>query len=270
MEKSKIEWCDYSYNPVTGCLHNCPYCYAEKMSRRFCGDIRHNKTVADFSENNGIYEIENEIVSRNGRSVTYPFGFAPTLHRNRLTKNCKPAKVKKPSTFFVCSTADLFGEWVPAEWVDNVLEVCEHNPRHRYLFLTKNPSGYISLFPIWKALHNKELYKNFWLGTSISSKDDIYKVFLMQDIHMRYKINTFLSIEPIFENIATPEFRNTGIQWVIVGAETGQRRNKVVPEKQWIEDIVSVCKRNGIPVFLKNNLANVWKDELIQQYPWSV
>lgn len=259
MEKTKIEYCDYTYNPVTGCLHNCPYCYAEKMSRRFCGDIRHNKAVADFSENNGIYEIENEIVSRNGRSVTYPFGFAPTLHKNRLTKNCKPAKVKKPSTFFVCSTADLFGEWVPDEWIEQVFKVCLENPRHRYMFLTKNPTRYCKIADAgW--LPDED---NFWYGSTITKKGGS---FFCGSVHW----NTFISAEPLLEPLEVENGSFGGAKWIIVGAETGQRRNKVVPEKQWIEDIVSVCKRNSIPVFLKNNLADVWKDELIQQYPWSV
>lgn len=261
MEKSKIEWCDYTYNPVTGCLHNCPYCYAEKMSRRFCGDIRHNKAIADFSEHNGIYEIENEIVSRNGRSVTYPFGFAPTLHKNRLTKNCKPAKVKKPSTFFVCSTADLFGEWVPDEWIEQVFKVCLENPRHRYLFLTKNPARYRSLSN--KRLEMISKSSELLYGATATTQSDVDSI-----KETAYSDVDFLSIEPLLGPIDLSDYHY--LSWVIVGAETGQRRGKVIPKKEWISKIVDDCYSRDVPVFLKNNLADIWKDELIQQYPWSV
>lgn len=254
MEKSRIEWCDYTWNPVTGCKNNCPYCYAEKLAMRFCGDIRRNKIIADYTDNNGIYEIENEIIGRNGRSVIYPFGFAPTLHKNRLTKNCKPEKIKQGSTIFVCSTADLFGEWVPEEWIEKVFKVCEENPQHRYAFLTKNPKRYYELDEKRKL----PLKENMWYGTTVTMAGTPY----FKDL----ECNIFVSIEPM-----QGQFQNTditGVDWVIVGAETGQRRSKILPKKTWISEIVSFCKERNLPVFLKNNLEDIWEQKLIQQFPW--
>ncbi|MCL2461960.1 MAG: phage Gp37/Gp68 family protein, partial [Defluviitaleaceae bacterium] len=72
----------------------------------------------------------------------YPFYFKPTFHRYRLGE---PARMKKPKNIFVCSMADMFGDWVPDEWIKAVFEACEAIPRHRYLFLTKNPARYKAL-----------------------------------------------------------------------------------------------------------------------------
>lgn len=258
MEKSRIEWTDYTWNPVTGCKHGCTYCYAERMSKRFCGDIRHNKVVADYSEHDGIYEIENEVVGRNGRSVIYPFGFVPTLHKNRLTKNCKPRMIKRSSTIFVCSTADLFGEWVPDDWIKQVFEICVENPQHRYLFLTKNQKRYIQL-------RDKGMLpdsNNMWYGTTVTRPNEEF-------FYSRSGIyNTYISIEPILEPFT--KYRDmTTTDWVIVGAETGNRKGKVVPDKKWISDIVDTCSFSETPVFLKNNLASIWNSTLIQEFPWS-
>jgi len=100
----KIDWCDYSWSVVTGCLNKCPYCYARKIANRFYGH------------------------------------FNPEFHPNRLHQ---PMKVKKPSTIFVSSMGELFGGWVASEHIDDVLDVCvTFAPWHTYLFLTKNPKRY--------------------------------------------------------------------------------------------------------------------------------
>ena len=259
MEKSKIEWTDYTWNPVTGCKYGCQYCYAEKISKRFCGDIRYNKITADYTEENGIYAIEKEIIGRNGRSVTYPFGFAPTLHKERLFKNCKPAMVKKPSTFFVCSTADLFGEWVPDKWIEQVFKICEENPRHRYMFLTKNPDRYCKL----ANAGNLPLNENFWYGTSVTKKGDTF-------FGGRFRDNIFLSIEPLLEHLDAGLGSFGRASLIIVGAETGTRKGKVTPRREWIENIIETAKITHADVFFKDSkeIREVWGDELIQKLPW--
>lgn len=106
VNKTKIEWCDYTWNPVTGCLHGCEYCYARRIAKR-------------FKEN-----------------------FNPEFHANRLGE---PAEIKKPSRIFAVSMGDLFGEWVTGEWIQQVFDACEKAPQHTYLFLTKNPYRYLQL-----------------------------------------------------------------------------------------------------------------------------
>jgi len=117
MNKSKIDWCDYTWNPVTGCFHGCEYCYARKIDKRF-GDGN----------------------------------FTPTFHPERLQE---PLKVKKPSKIFVGSVSDLFGDWfwqVSKEpgtvtsynmgmVVGKILDVVKQCPQHTFIFLTKNPKG---------------------------------------------------------------------------------------------------------------------------------
>ena len=97
MNKSKIEWCDMTWNPVTECLHNCEYCYAEKIAKRF-GD------GWGLERNTRFLEMPAKPIN------PYPDKFNPSFHKYRLNE---PTKIKKPQNVFVCSMADLFGEWIP-------------------------------------------------------------------------------------------------------------------------------------------------------------
>lgn len=101
MNKTKIEWTDYTWNPITGCSHGCWYCYAKKLFTRF------------------------------HRS------FEPTFHPERLKE---PYNLNKPSKIFVCSVSDLFAYWTPKTWMNNVLASIENCPiNHQFQLLTKSP-----------------------------------------------------------------------------------------------------------------------------------
>jgi len=220
LNKTKIEWCDMTWNPVTGCLRDCEYCYARKITKRF--------------------------------PVLYPRGFGPTIHWSRLEE---PEKIKKPKNIFVCSMADLFGEWVPlAAWIEEVFDVCKCAYWHRYLFLTKNPKRYVTLA-------KKDVLPrtgNFWYGASITGDTTVFP--------SSKTYNFFLSIEPLLNPIKLLDLEN--IKWVIIGAETGNRKGKVIPKREWIAAILENCRENDVPVFMKNSLCDVWKEPLIQEYPW--
>ncbi len=233
MRKSKIEWCDQTWNPVTGCKHGCEYCYARKIANRF----------GIQTENTYPVEIYNKLYN------PYPFGFSPTFHRYRLEE---PQRIKKPQNIFVCSMADLFGKWIPDEWIEKVFEACEKAPQHRYLFLTKNPVRY-------EKFINRYMPANMWFGASQTKPGGIC-------FNTHHSWNTFISIEPLLEDLQV--FNPIGINWVIIGAETGNRKGKVIPKREWIENIVEQCKAKNIPVFMKNSLASVWGKPLIQEYPW--
>ncbi|MCL2845526.1 MAG: phage Gp37/Gp68 family protein [Chitinivibrionia bacterium] len=245
MNKSKIEWCDYTWNPITGCLHGCPYCYARGITRRFGVKERDDKNChcLDYPETASSF--------RGSVNVPYPYGFSPTFHRYRLDE---PQAVRKPQNIFVCSMADLFGDWVPDEWIEEVFAACAKAPQHRYLFLTKNPRRYEALN------YAGILPKEHWYGTSLNKRDD--------DIFCSDEYNTFLSIEPIQERLGIDtQIKNN---WVIVGAETGNRKNKVEVKREWLEDIKEACAKDKVPLFMKNSLKPIWGDELIQQFPWEV
>jgi protein gp37 len=197
MNKSKIEWCDMTWNPVTGCFHKCPYCYAEKIANRF-GMLKNGVSLSETEEilkyiyglDSGTdYEVKGECIELStpiGCEINepFPFNFRPTLYKYRLHE---PERKKKPQRIFVCSMADLFGEWVPDEWIRSVADACRQASHHKYLFLTKNPAGY--RFGMHTMFGN-----GFWLGTTINTQQDLSRHSL--DI-MNTPGNLFLSIEPI-------------------------------------------------------------------------
>ena len=243
MEKTKIEWTDSTWNPVTGCCHKCPYCYARNIARRFSGG-----GVLKY----GARVVLNDPVIVDGKRAAYPYGFKPTFHRYRL----KEYRESKGRNIFVCSMADLFGAWVPDCWIQEVFDECLAAPQHNYIFLTKNPARYIQLAKAGKLPQ----YNNFWYGSSVTGPHDEYSWF-------DEKYHWFLSAEPLLENLG--EMSETALkpEWIIIGAETGRRAGKVVPAPEWIESIVNQCRKYKIPVFMKDSLADIWPHSLICEYP---
>lgn len=205
MNKTGIVWknpqegwkLDYTFNPITGCLRGCEYCYARKMAKRF-----------------------------------YKGDFNPKLHIKRLND---PHLKGKPSTIFVGSMADMFGNWVNKEWIERVLKKLAFYPQHRYMFLTKSPENYIKYKSYLITLDN------FWLGATITGEElryrfDVDRVLEMEKIGC-FGGKTFLSIEPLMGEI--PPI-SKAVKLVIVGAMTG--RGAVKPKKEWIKSI----KHNNI------------------------
>ncbi len=249
MEKTKIDWAESTYNPVTGCNHNCKYCYARSIATRFGGNAIN------------IPHILNEPFIVDGKKKPYPFGFVPTFHRYRLGEYAK----KAGRNVFVCSMADLFGEWVPDEWLREIFADCKTAPQHNYLFLTKNPDRYIELL-LKEQLPES---RNMWYGVTVTNAAQAMEAeTIMQD--MSDIAGAFLSIEPILEDVSKDieiTIANNFTDWVIVGAETGNRKDRVKPKREWIEKIVNICKASNIPVFMKGSLEEIWGKELLQEYP---
>jgi protein gp37 len=125
---SNVDWAWWTWNPVTGCKHDCVYCYARDIAVRF-----------------------------------YPEKFEPTFRPERLTAATNTPLPKEAETdigaksVFVCSMADLFGRWVPKAWIQQVLDVARDNPQWNFLFLTKFPQRYPEF----------EFPKNSWCGATI-------------------------------------------------------------------------------------------------------
>lgn len=245
LEKSKIDWCDSTWNPVTGCKHECKYCYARRIAERF-GDTK--------SQSGKNHEIEApKRYMEDKKTRPYPFGFDPTLHRYRLDEYVN----KKGRNIFVCSMADLFGAWVPDEWIKEVFGACKQSPQHNYLFLTKNPERYIEL----EKDRRLPWADNFWFGSSVTKLTDKYTWFTEKKFHW------FLSVEPILEDLGPMDEDAPKPEWVIVGAETGNRKDKVVPDRKWIESLLNECRKYEIPIFMKSSLADIWGEPLIQEFP---
>jgi len=279
MNATKIEWCDFSWNPVTGCLHNCEYCYARKQIKRFAGKIC---TPQDGNIYNGcrpygkVYDfielgITKERVCRNytiglepGRCAKRDDPFNPKFHPNRLDQ---PARRKKPARIFVVSMGDLFGEWVPDEWIERVFEACEAAPQHTYYFLTKNPKRY-------KLSHGYPITffasgRPYWFGFSATGQKDFF-VNLAESPKGNFG-NRFISFEPLVSAIKIPSkteaYKAKKINWLIVGAETGNRKGKIIPKREWLLDIRKQCRDLKIPLFEKNSLKPLLPEGLIQQWP---
>lgn len=260
--KTKIDWCDSSWNPVTGCQHDCEYCYARSLANRYGGfDHDEDKNPVGNQFVIGVQELDKpkHIMRKNGlHKAPYPWFFLPTLHRYRLDQ---PSKWSEPRTIFVCSMADLFGKWVPDEWIEAVINACIAAPQHRYLFLTKNPARYMHLIANGIIPENQP---NFWFGSTATIPE--------MEFFWCDEVNTFVSIEPIlapFEDLTDEGIDPASkTNWIIVGAETGNRKNKVIPQKSWIDEIVSAAKKAGTPVFMKESLREIMGDDFIQQFPW--
>jgi protein gp37 len=223
MNKTKIDWCSASLNPVVGCTFNCPFCYARKLNTRF-------GWIEDFSK--------------------------PQFFPDRL----KSLYSKKPQTIFMDSMSDI-ADW-KSEWIEKTFRAMKGNPQHTYLFLTKRYFQFIYKnrgVDFEKMLRNIE---NLMIGVSTTTQSAVNNLGVM--------VPDFLSVEPILEPIDLSKmFEQTlKLKWLIVGAETGNRKEKIIPQREWIEKIVADCAFRKVPVFLKSSLADIWGEPLIQEFPW--
>lgn len=257
MNKTKIEWCDSTWNPVTGCLHKCEYCYARRIAERF-GTLYKGPQPEDEGltflpdEPERFYELDEPVRDNSGRVEPYPANFYPTLHRYKLGE---PQGIKTQRNIFVCSMADLFGGWVPDEWIEQVFEACGKAPQHRYMFLTKNPQRYIDLEKAGR-LPKRD---NMWYGSTITDGDTPYFFF--------DKVNTFVSIEPILGHFA-PHHKLMA-DWAIMGAMTGPGSKGKRPSQQEIDNILRSVGAAGVPVFMKDSLVPIVGEESMRrEFPW--
>ena len=267
---TKIDWCDSSWNPVTGCKHSCEYCYARRIANRFAGydDKKYPKGLDSLLDTQLCVSLGEPMRKADGKAAPYPFGFAPTFHRYRLNQ---PSRWSEPRTIFVCSMADLFGEWVPMEWIREVFNACQEAEQHRYIFLTKNPSRLRGL----EADGELPDLPNFWYGSTVETYPDgpaencWNALFIPSDDYGLVRAHTFVSIEPILGDFSSQGITNN-VDWVIVGAETGLRAGKITPERRWIENLVTLCEIAETPLFMKDSLRELMGDGFKQEFPWEV
>lgn len=106
----KIDWTDWTWNPISGCLHDCPYCYMKRMEKRFPGIMK------------------------------------PKFRPEYISKIQRARRLKRGDKIFVGSSGDMFGSWVLDEWIYNVLSVADYYQDITFQFLTKNPKMYDSLY----------------------------------------------------------------------------------------------------------------------------
>lgn len=256
--KGKIEYLDYTWNPVTGCYHGCYYCFAEKIAKRF-GHNTINEACM-FRKKPKIYQLDYPCTydrdcgwDSMGNPIVkdfidpYPAGFSPTFHRYRLNE---PQKKKEPSIIGVVYMGDLFGDWVPDGQIREVFKACEAAPRHTYLFLTKNGARYEQL----GLLPEND---NFWYGTTRTGINPNLECGSAD--HGK----TFLSLEPLLAPMDADMLNAIDMwDWVIVGQQTGPGAKP--PEDEWVQSIIDQCRAAGVPIFIKSPL---YKRFPIQEWP---
>lgn len=225
LNKTNIEWCDYSWNPMVGCTHNCYGCYANDLHTKRHKALLEGKKVPER------YRLPFNKVQLFPKSLKDPY------------------KLKKPSIIFVVSMGDLFCKSVPKEWITAVKNVMQDCRQHTFMLLTKNPNRYSEFV----------FSENVWLGCSVPNLacpaveygNGTFTIFnKIQLTTPDRKNKTFVSIEPIRGNIDGEGIRSVDL--AIVGAMTGSK--KIVPKKEWVN---SVEHKN---IFYKSNIVKYFPE----------
>lgn len=165
-----------------------------------------------------------------------------TCHEDRLVI---PYRWKEPRLIFANSRSDFFHEDVPTDFIDRMLRVMVETPRHSYQVLTKRPERMQALLKrrSWRKPHH------CWFGVSVENQkraDERIPVLLETSASIR-----FLSVEPLLEPVDLRLTRSRGIDWVIVGGESGSRSKARPCDLDWIRDIMHQCELARVPVFVK-------------------
>lgn len=224
-DTASIEWAQWSWNPVTGCKHDCPYCYARDIAQRF-----------------------------------YPQKFEPSIYPARFwaPQNTKvPAKAEEDIAFknvFTCSMADLFGRWVPLNWIESVMTVVAENPQWNFLFLTKFPQRFSEV----------EIPDNAWMGTTVDCQSRVAnaeKAFAKLKGGIKW-----LSVEPMLTPL---KFKKLEVfNWVVMGGASASTQSPAwVPPFDWVHDLHHQARQAGCAVYHKDNLG-IHDDSRVKEFPW--
>lgn len=214
-DNNQIDWARWTWNPITGCLHNCPYCYARDISERFQG------------------------------TAAYPNGFAPTFRADHLSAplNGRPhdSGDERDGRIFTGSMADVFGRWVPAEWIEAVLAIMREAAQWEFLMLTKFP----------KRMAEFDIPANAWAGTSVDCQARVAAAeSAFADIGGKYH---WLSCEPLIEPLRFTHLDRFDLL-VIGGASPSRETPRWIPPFSWLDDLQRQADEAGCAVFLKSNL----------------
>ncbi len=159
---------------------------------------------------------------------------------------------KRPRNLLLTGMSD-FSDWDP-EWREEVFARIGQNPQHQYIFLTKRPE---------KVRFSTEL-DNVWFGVTVTSGKEKGRIKAMRE-HIRAK-HYQVSFEPMFDNIGEVDF--TGVEWIVVGTETGRRKGKSESKQEWVWNLTNQAHSRGIPVFMKEDLLSVMGEaQMIQELP---
>ncbi|SKV33803.1 Bacteriophage protein gp37 [Mycobacteroides abscessus subsp. massiliense] len=217
--RSKIEWTEVTWNPVTGCDRistGCDHCYAATLAKRL-------KAM-------GAAKYQND-----GDSRTSGPGFGLTVHPESLAE---PTRWRAPRVVFVNSMSDLFHAKVPVSFIRDVFQVVADTPQHTYQVLTKRS------LRLARLADKLDWPDNLWMGVSVEDARVLHRVHHLRDVPAAVR---FLSCEPLLGPLDGIEL--DGIGWVIAGGESGPNYRPM--EIGWARGIRDACTAAGVPFFFK-------------------
>lgn len=217
MKNTKIRWTDHSWNPMTGCTKvspGCDHCYAETIALRF--------------------------------TKGFPNGFDPMVRPNAWKF---PAKTIKPGRIFVNSMSDLMHEAFDDQVLDEVFSIMLANPRHDFIVLTKRVQRLAQYIPSWlERVGLDEVPPQIWLGASIENDSYTFRADYLRELPVLVR---FLSCEPLLTPL--PSLDLSGIQWVIVGGESGSNHREM--NHAWAREIRDYCTAEKLAFYFKQSSA---------------
>jgi len=170
------------------------------------------------------------------------------FHPERLND---PAKLKRMHSIFVCSMADLFGKWVPQDWIDEVLYAAARTTGQVFIFLTKDPANMVEKVDDWRDTRGlNEAKSQLWFGTTITCENDAHRLDELKQMPTR---NLFVSFEPLLDNLGRAEIDPNGIKGYIIGAQTAPT---IAPDPYVVESLVVDIINAGGTAFLKDSLVD--------------
>jgi protein gp37 len=210
MAKSTIEWTESTWNPITGCTKISPGC-------KHCYAERMSLRLKAMGQPN------------------YANGFRLTIHQHVVKM---PLRWRRPQTIFVNSMSDLFHKGVPSEFVSKIFDVMDQASHHRFQVLTKRSKRLLELSPklTWSP--------NIWMGVSVENSDYMFRIEHLRKTGAMVK---FISFEPLLGSV--PDLNLEGIDWVIVGGESGPKARPMEPA--WAREIRDQCFSADVPFFFK-------------------
>ena len=224
MTPTNIEWTHYSWGLATGCTKvspGCLNCYSER-------------------ESEWLQHIGNP---------RYRNGFTPTAHPDRLDE---PLNVQEPSLVFPCSMSDICHPAFPDDLLHAAFRMMHRADRHVYQLLTKRPWRLAELSLPWAD--------HIWAGTSVENDEEIgssgYRpTDRIDDLRRSGATVKWISAEPLLGPL--PDLDLAGIDWVVVGGESGPIDDIREMKLDWARDLVEQCRAQDVPVFVKQ-LGTVW------------
>ena len=219
-QSSKIEWTESTWNPVRGCTRvseGCRFCYAERIAARFSGKGMAYEGLAENTEA--------------GPRWTQRVLPVPALLD-------EPLKWKKPRRIFVNSMSDLFHEKIELSYIQQVFSVMKKAYWHQFQVLTKRSERLLEFSSklLWSP--------NVWMGVSVEDNRVTHRIDELRQTGAQIK---FLSLEPLLG--ALPDLTLEGIDWVIVGGESGPGAREM--QKEWVIDIRDQCADANVMFFFK-------------------